>query len=249
MTEVTVTGGPDQTMVWHYGDPLAEQRAMEAGQAGVLLASRQVFTITGAERLGWLHSLTSQQLADLSDGQGADALVLSPTGQIEYGLSLIDVAGTTWCWTEPGSRDGLMAWLESMKFWTQVEIVARDDVRAWWLGDSVALPDEAIASRASGLGFGREVLLPAEVAPDARLAGQWAHEAVRIAAGVTRIRIDTDERTLQNEIGLFGTALDKGCYRGQETVACTTWVGAAAAADQAALRRRPAGAGRSGAGR
>lgn len=52
-------------------------------------------------------------------------------------------------------------------------------------------------------------------------AGTWALEARRIAAGVPRIGLDTDHRTIPNEIGLLGVAvhLDKGCYRGQETVA------------------------------
>jgi folate-binding protein YgfZ len=49
----------------------------------------------------------------------------------------------------------------------------------------------------------------------------WAYEARRIAAGVPRIGLDTDHRTIPNEVGLLGVAvhLDKGCYRGQETVA------------------------------
>ena len=36
-----------------------------------------------------------------------------------------------------------------------------------------------------------------------------------------RIGLDTDQRTIPNEIGVLGVAvhLDKGCYRGQETVA------------------------------
>ncbi|MFL6065087.1 MAG: YgfZ/GcvT domain-containing protein, partial [Friedmanniella sp.] len=52
-------------------------------------------------------------------------------------------------------------------------------------------------------------------------AGTWALEARRIEAGVPRIGVDTDHRTIPNEVGLLGVAvhLDKGCYRGQETVA------------------------------
>ncbi len=48
-----------------------------------------------------------------------------------------------------------------------------------------------------------------------------AWEALRIEAGAPRIGLDTDERTIPNEAGLLGVAvhLDKGCYRGQETVA------------------------------
>jgi folate-binding protein YgfZ len=49
----------------------------------------------------------------------------------------------------------------------------------------------------------------------------WAFDAFRIAAGEPRLGLDTDHRTIPNEVGWIGSAvhLDKGCYRGQETVA------------------------------
>jgi folate-binding protein YgfZ len=52
-------------------------------------------------------------------------------------------------------------------------------------------------------------------------AGLWAFEALRIARGEPRFGQDTDHRTIPNEAGWIGPAvhLDKGCYRGQETVA------------------------------
>jgi hypothetical protein len=52
-------------------------------------------------------------------------------------------------------------------------------------------------------------------------AGSWAYEAIRAAALRPRLGIDTDERTIPHEVGWIGPAvhLDKGCYRGQETVA------------------------------
>jgi tRNA-modifying protein YgfZ len=55
----------------------------------------------------------------------------------------------------------------------------------------------------------------------AALAGLWAHEALRIAAGRPRMGLDTDDRTIPHEVGWIETAvhLNKGCYRGQETVA------------------------------
>jgi folate-binding protein YgfZ len=51
--------------------------------------------------------------------------------------------------------------------------------------------------------------------------GLWAYEALRVAARIPRVGIDTDHRTLPAEAGLIGPAvhLEKGCYRGQETVA------------------------------
>lgn len=52
-------------------------------------------------------------------------------------------------------------------------------------------------------------------------AGSWAYEAHRVAARRPRLGVDTDERTIPHEVGWIGPAvhLDKGCYRGQETVA------------------------------
>lgn len=56
-------------------------------------------------------------------------------------------------------------------------------------------------------------------------AGMWTYEARRVAAVRARLGVDTDERTIPHEIGWIGgpgdgsVHLEKGCYRGQETVA------------------------------
>jgi tRNA-modifying protein YgfZ len=58
-----------------------------------------------------------------------------------------------------------------------------------------------------------------------RPAGVWAYEAHRVTALRPRLGVDTDERTIPHEVGWIGgpgvgaVHLDKGCYRGQETVA------------------------------
>jgi hypothetical protein len=59
------------------------------------------------------------------------------------------------------------------------------------------------------------------LAAGATAAGSWAHEALRVAALRPRVGRDTDARTIPQEAGWIGRAvhLDKGCYRGQETVA------------------------------
>ncbi|MGW5670659.1 CAF17-like 4Fe-4S cluster assembly/insertion protein YgfZ [Micromonospora sp. NPDC003776] len=53
------------------------------------------------------------------------------------------------------------------------------------------------------------------------VAGLWAYEAIRVAARRARAGVDTDHRTIPAEVELIAPAvhLDKGCYRGQETVA------------------------------
>ena len=59
------------------------------------------------------------------------------------------------------------------------------------------------------------------IAAGAAPAGLWAYEAKRVEARRPRLRFETDHRTIPHEVGWIGTAvhLDKGCYRGQETVA------------------------------
>jgi tRNA-modifying protein YgfZ len=51
--------------------------------------------------------------------------------------------------------------------------------------------------------------------------GVDAYEALRVEARRPRLGVDTDHRTIPNETGWLTSAvhLDKGCYRGQETVA------------------------------
>jgi folate-binding protein YgfZ len=61
----------------------------------------------------------------------------------------------------------------------------------------------------------------------ARPAGSWAFEALRVEALRPRLGLDTDERTIPHEVNWIAPAvhLDKGCYRGQETVAKVTNIG------------------------
>jgi len=51
--------------------------------------------------------------------------------------------------------------------------------------------------------------------------GTWAEAALRVEAHLPRLGFETDHRTIAHEVGWIGPAvhLDKGCYRGQETVA------------------------------
>lgn len=70
--------------------------------------------------------------------------------------------------------------------------------------------------------LGVDFLVPAGAElPDVPRVGLWAWEAWRVAAAVPRVGFDTDHRTLPSEVDLTAVAvhLEKGCYRGQETVA------------------------------
>lgn len=216
--EVKHEEGIDQGLVWHYGNPVAEARTINAGDGLSLLSNRDIVEVSGPDRLTWLNSITSQKLDDLAAGQATVALVLQPRGHIGHVLYGVDDGTRFLAWTEPGRAQALVEHLERMRFMARVEIVRRDDIRLVWAGHNVRFPADCPV-RDSELG-GQEVF----VAKDADLpcppnVGTWALDAARIAAGIPRIFVDTDHRTIPNEIGLVGTHLSKGCYPGQETVA------------------------------
>jgi len=224
-------GVHDQGIPWHYGDPFREQRQLVGGAAVVDLGNRGVISVTGADRLSWLHSLTTQHLTGLAAADSALALLLSPHGHVEFELHLVDDGMTTWIITQPGQADALQAYLASMVFMLRVEVADRsDDLAVTW--EPIARPEPGrpswlVPAEFARRGFaGREVIWPREQA-QARVrdsdapAGSWALEALRVAAMMPRIDCETDHRTIPNEVGWLTSAvhLDKGCYRGQETVA------------------------------
>lgn len=254
----------------HYGDPMREQRTLATDVGLVDRSHRGVVAVPGEERIGWLHTLTTQHLAGLRAGEGTELLVLSPNGHIEQHAMVAEDGETTWLDTEPGAAEGLLGYLEKMRFFSRVD---PRDVTADWavlalvgpraaeaaatLGvdglaepDLVAVPGAKFAAgsvpprptaryavrplpgggwaRRAGLGVDLLVpradlarltgeLIAAGIAP----AGLWAYEALRVAARRARVGFETDHRTIPAEVDLIGPAvhLEKGCYRGQETVA------------------------------
>jgi folate-binding protein YgfZ len=199
---------PDSGVAAHYGAWAHEQRRLEAGDGFVDLSNRDVLSITGPDRLTWLHALTSQDFESLEPGHLTEALLLSPQGHLEFAFTAIDDGETVLLHTEPHAGAGLLEFLERMRFMSRVEIAERPDLAV------VGLPglSTAVVARSE---------LSAPPPEWGEPSGLWAWEALRIAAGIPRIGRDTDHRTIPNEVGLLGRAvhLDKGCYRGQETVA------------------------------
>ena len=226
MTAVLSEHGSDAGVAWHYGEPMREQRLFESGVGAVDLSHRGVLAISGPDRLTWLHSLTTQFLDGLAPGVGVTSLVLSPQGHVEHALYGVDDGQTFWAHTEPGAAAAAATWLERMRFLMRVEVVdaTADLAVVWQPGDPESGSGFVQRAGPDSLG-GHETFVPrpelARFLDQKPMAGTWAYEARRIAAGVPRIGIDTDARTIPNEIGLLGVAvhLEKGCYRGQETVA------------------------------
>ncbi len=217
---------PDDGVAAHYGDPLREQ-TLPAGL--VDRSDREVVTVSGPDRLSWLHTLTSQHLSDLAPGVGTEALILSPHGHVEHHLVLVDDGETTWLDVEPGTAAALVAYLDRMRFMLRVE-VARDPravLTAVGEGAAGALATQGL--HAHQMPWGVDLLVPR---PDVAavvealglpLVGLSAFEAARVASRRPRFGFESDHRTIPNELPWLETAvhLNKGCYRGQETVART----------------------------
>jgi folate-binding protein YgfZ len=200
--------GIDAGVAAHYGSFNNEQRALVAGEGFVDLSHRDVVKLEGPDRLTWLHSLTTQYFLDLAPSVWTSALILSPQGHVEHAFTGVDDGTAFTLHTEPGASAALVDFLLKMRFMMQVEIT--DET-----------PSLAVTWRPSGYAFVPRDRLTAYADAAGPAAGLWAFEALRIERGEARFGIDTDHRTIPNEAGWIGSAvhLDKGCYRGQETVA------------------------------
>ncbi len=250
--------GPDAGAVWHYGNPLGEQRAAETGAVLVDRSHRGVLTLTGKDRQTWLHSISTQHVAELPDGASTQNLSLDGQGRVEDHWLQTDLGGVSYLDTEPWRSVPLQDYLTKMVFWSDVAVAPADLAVLSLLGPQLgeravldaleldALPAVMTATALAGGGFVRrmpearvgqielDVLVNHGEAADikrrlaqggVRPAGVWAYEAHRVEAVRARLGVDTDERTIPHEVGWIGgpgagaVHLDKGCYRGQETVA------------------------------
>lgn len=245
--------GPDAGAVWHYGDPLGEQRAADTDAVLVDRSHRAVLTLTGADRRTWLHNISSQHVSELAEGASTENLSLDLKGHVEDHWIQTESGGVSYLDTEPWRGDPLLTYLSKMVFWSDVRPEAADVVVLSLLGPRLAeppvrdalgvddLPTERVAPLAGG-GFARrapgpnalDLLVPRTEAAGwrrrltqagVRPAGVWAYEAHRVVTLRPRLGVDADDRTIPHEVGWIGgpgvgaVHLDKGCYRGQETVA------------------------------
>ena len=218
MSAVLVEDGPDKGAIWHFGEPVKEQRAIEAGKAWADLSHLSVVAVSGDDRLKWLHDLTTQFLTELEVGIWKSAMILDPQGHVEYQFNLVDDAATTYLVLDPGYAETLVAYLTKMKFMLKVDVrdatsefaVLRAPGAATDIGGPYALVPRAEVEQMAQT-FGAV----------ATQVGTWALDAERVAAGRPRIAFETDHKSIPNELGVLNGAvhMNKGCYRGQETVA------------------------------
>ncbi len=218
MSAVLVEAGPDKGAVWHFGEPVKEQRALEAGTAWADLSHHNVVAVSGEDRLKWLHDLTTQFVSDLQPGVWMPNMILDAKGHVEFQFNLVDDGTTTYLVLDPGYSEQLIEYLTKMKFMLRVDVkdasnefaVLRAPGAPTEIGGPFALVPRAEVDQMKET-FGGV----------ATQAGTWALDAERVAAHRPRIGFETDHKSIPNEIGVLNGAvhMKKGCYRGQETVA------------------------------
>ncbi len=231
----------DSGVPWHYGEPLKEQRAMSRGEVRIDLSHKGVVTVTGEDRHTWLHSLLTQEIT--SEFSSTHSLILSPHGHIEHDLHIINDGPTVWIIVEPGTAAALTSYLTSMRFMLRVEVQnvtnefavvgasghVQDDRFPTWHSPLAFVKDSQVVDRYVAhrpeSWMVTEFVVPRTEIDTAleghALVGTWAWEAARVRAGVPRLNFESDHKSIPHELGLIAAAvhLNKGCYRGQETIA------------------------------
>ena len=218
MSAVLVEAGPDAGAIWHFGEPNKEQKLLAAGNGWADLSHRAVISVSGEDRLSWLHSLTTQNVESLTPGLWVSGLILDPQGHIVHQIYLVDDGSVTWIHTEKEKKTDLLEFLNKMKFMLRVEV--QDRTNQYAVLRAPGSPD-AIGGPFALVTYDELDYMKSAFNQSHTQVGMWALEAERVAAGRARLLFETDHKSIPNELGFLNNAvhMKKGCYPGQETVA------------------------------
>ena len=218
MSAVLVESGPDKGGIWHFGEPNNEQKALAKGNGWADLSHRGVISINGKDRLTWLHALTTQNLEKLQVATWVDALILDAQGHVIDQLFLVDDGQSTWIHLEKERLAPVVEYLNKMRFMLEVEVKDESDKYAVLRAPGVA---DVIGGPYALVPRGELKETTDAFNKSHTQVGIWALEAERIAAGRARLLFEVDHKSIPNELGFLNKSvhMNKGCYRGQETVA------------------------------
>jgi folate-binding protein YgfZ len=185
---------------------------------------RDLVTVTGPDAVSFLQSMVSQDVEGLDDGEARRSLLLTPKGKVTSVFRLVRVGDGLWLDVEAGHGDELRTALERFKLRVKVELAGPGE--PWGM---VAFRGDGVPAAPEGC-----VVIPVEggadlIGPRAALAaidGDGAldadgYERARIEAGIPKLGVELDERTIPQEayLDLDSVSFTKGCYLGQELVA------------------------------
>ena len=233
-----------QGVAWHYGDPLVEQRAIHLNTPVLVDRSqRRVISVIGPDAPEFLNNLLSQKLDNVEPGYSAAALDLDIQGRILHYADVVRTDEGFYLDTTDAEFESFLKFLTMMVFWSKVEVAEADLAIITLLGQVPTLPDSVAASAA----FVREVpnwtqtprtdiAVPREQLKDVakelinagfKPAGLMAYTAERVRNLEPEKAADLDDKSIAHEIAHWigrgeipgAVHLEKGCYRGQETIA------------------------------
>lgn len=232
-----------QGVAWHYGAPLVEQRYAETGSAIIDRSQRRVIAVSGPEAPAFLNNLLSQKLDDVASGFSASALDMDVQGRILHAADVTRSGDVFYLDVPAAQFASFLDFLQKMIFWSQVTVEEADLAIVTVLGAPLSLDPAAdvaftrtvsspsvLAAPRQDFAVPRSALAATVEALEAqggKLAGLMAYTAERVRAREPELAVDLDDKAIAHEVPQWigrgdrpgAVHLNKGCYRGQETVA------------------------------
>ncbi|MGP6174538.1 CAF17-like 4Fe-4S cluster assembly/insertion protein YgfZ [Corynebacterium sp. A21] len=225
---------------WHYGAPLKEQLELSRSTGIVDRSHRRIIEVTGPDAPTFLNNLLSQKLDDAPEGFSASALDLDIQGRILHQMDITLSQGKFFLDLPAAQAATLVDFLRKMIFWSEVEVNEPELALLTLLGGDLPVPESlnpVFQREVDWRGIRRiDLAVPrAELdaavdkllAEGAKLAGLMAFTAERVRAGEPELAVDLDDKSIPHEVPNWigrqdhagAVHLEKGCYRGQETIA------------------------------
>ncbi|MFM8927205.1 MAG: YgfZ/GcvT domain-containing protein [Rhodoluna sp.] len=215
------------------GNPFTQQKSLLAGQSYVEL-DKKVLVVKGADRLTWLNDILSQKLDVLAPGDSTEALWLDVQGRVLRDFHIVATNDALLLITFGQGFEDLINAFKRLIFRSQVEITVLEGYKVFGtlqkplVESSYVWKDSWPKVSLGGYRYskvsGSDWTYFESVAvskPELLEASLESLESLRIAAFRPTGPNEIDEKTIPHELDWLTTAvhLDKGCYRGQETVA------------------------------
>jgi folate-binding protein YgfZ len=209
---------------------------------------RVVYRVTGERPLGYLHDVLAQDVAELVEGSGALAALLTSDGRVAAEVRVLPRGSDVLLDADEAARGGIEQHIARHAGLAGCEVLdesaayrvtalrgphadhALDD--AGWTAPSLieasfVARGELLVVRVAWGVPGVDIIGPSEAvdaavrALDVPRATPADLDGARIAAGRPVFGRDVDDATLVNETPLLahGVSMTKGCYPGQESVA------------------------------
>ena len=215
-------------------------QALREGAAWLDLSSRGIISASGEDRARLLHAMSTNQVKDLSPGQGCYAFFLNPQGRIVADANLLILPDRILIDIEPEVRERLYQHLDKFIIADDVTLEDVSESQTAWAVEGPAAAESLaamgapipeapyshmnwngrIVARVSATGqLGFRIFGPRENVADLPQASADAVRVVRLEHAKPRYGADIFETTLPQETQqTHALSFTKGCYIGQEIV-------------------------------